>query len=181
MFKFLKNVGDKLTGAKLNAEEIEKKIKKELGDQIIELNVTIEGGEKVVLSGLCVSKAAREKAILIAGNIRGVFAVIYYKLKIKLSGAEAAAAVAQQAVSAPASAPAEAAKAPMAEAEEVIPEDEPEPDFYTIVAGDTLSKIAKQFYGDANKYPLLFEANREVIKDPNKIYVGQTIRVPKDI
>lgn len=48
-----------------------------------------------------------------------------------------------------------------------------------IVSGDTLSKIAKQFYGDANKYPEIFDANKEVIKHPDKIYVGQTIRIPK--
>lgn len=53
-------------------------------------------------------------------------------------------------------------------------------EYYIIQKGDTLSKIAKQYYGDANKYPRLFEANREVIKDPNLIYPGQKIRVPMD-
>ena len=57
--------------------------------------------------------------------------------------------------------------------------DEEETEFYTIVSGDTLSKIAKQYYGDAMKYPVIFEANREVIKDPNLIYPGQQIRIPK--
>lgn len=51
--------------------------------------------------------------------------------------------------------------------------------FYLIKSGDTLSAIAKQFYGDANKYPAIFEANREVIKDPNLIFPGQKIRIPK--
>ncbi|MGG7047861.1 MULTISPECIES: peptidoglycan-binding protein LysM [unclassified Campylobacter] len=54
-----------------------------------------------------------------------------------------------------------------------------EDSFYTIQKGDNLSKIAKQFYGDANKYPKIFEANREVIKDANLIYPGQKIRIPK--
>ena len=45
--------------------------------------------------------------------------------------------------------------------------------------GDNLSKIAKKFYGDANQYNKIFEANREVIKDPNLIYPGQKIRIPK--
>jgi nucleoid-associated protein YgaU len=53
-----------------------------------------------------------------------------------------------------------------------------EPEFYTIVKGDSLWKIAKKYYGDGNKYPVLFEANREVIKDPDLIYPGQVIRVP---
>ncbi|WP_296321590.1 LysM peptidoglycan-binding domain-containing protein [Reyranella sp.] len=51
--------------------------------------------------------------------------------------------------------------------------------YYLIKSGDTLSAVAKQFYGDANKYPKIFEANREVIKDPNQIFPGQKIRIPK--
>jgi nucleoid-associated protein YgaU len=53
-------------------------------------------------------------------------------------------------------------------------------DYYIIKSGDNLSKIAKQFYGDANKYPRIFEANREVIKDANLIFPGQKIRIPLD-
>ncbi|MCB0717337.1 MAG: peptidoglycan-binding protein LysM [Bacteroidetes bacterium] len=54
----------------------------------------------------------------------------------------------------------------------------PAPRFYTIQKGDSLSKIAKEYYGDPMKYKELFEANREVIKDPDLIYPGQQIRVP---
>jgi nucleoid-associated protein YgaU len=53
-------------------------------------------------------------------------------------------------------------------------------EYYIIQKGDTLSKVAKQYYGDANKYQRIFEANREVIKDANLIYPGQKIRVPMD-
>jgi nucleoid-associated protein YgaU len=53
-------------------------------------------------------------------------------------------------------------------------------EYYEIVSGDTLSGIAKKFYGNANLYMRIFEANREVIKDPDKIYVGQKIRIPID-
>lgn len=53
-------------------------------------------------------------------------------------------------------------------------------EFYTIQKGDTLSGIAKAFYGKASDYPKIFEANREVIKDPDLIYPGQVIRIPKD-
>ena len=49
---------------------------------------------------------------------------------------------------------------------------------YTVVAGDTLSKIAKHFYGDANKYMKIFEANRDQLSDPNMIKVGQVLRIP---
>lgn len=50
--------------------------------------------------------------------------------------------------------------------------------YYLIKSGDTLSKIAQQFYGDPAKYPEIFEANREVIKDPDLIFPGQKIRIP---
>jgi nucleoid-associated protein YgaU len=49
---------------------------------------------------------------------------------------------------------------------------------YTVKAGDTLSKIAKAELGDASKYGVLFEANRPMLKDPDKIYPGQVLRVP---
>lgn len=49
---------------------------------------------------------------------------------------------------------------------------------YKVQPGDTLSKIAKQELGDANKYNALFEANKPMLKDPNKIYPGQVLRVP---
>ncbi len=50
---------------------------------------------------------------------------------------------------------------------------------YEIAAGDNLSKIAKKFYGDANKYMKIFEANKDQLKDPNQIKVGQKIRIPQ--
>ena len=50
--------------------------------------------------------------------------------------------------------------------------------YYVIEKGDTLSAIAKQFYGKASLYPKIFEANREVIKDPDLIFPGQKIRIP---
>ena len=54
----------------------------------------------------------------------------------------------------------------------------PEVEYYTIVSGDSLSKIASKYYGNAMDYPKLFEANREVIKDADLIYPGQKIRIP---
>jgi LysM repeat protein len=49
---------------------------------------------------------------------------------------------------------------------------------YTVVSGDTLSKIAKHFYGDANKYMKIFEANTDKLDDPNKIQIGQELVIP---
>ncbi len=50
--------------------------------------------------------------------------------------------------------------------------------FHTVEAGDTLSKVAKRVYGDASKYPVIFEANKPMLKDPDKIFVGQVLRCP---
>lgn len=55
---------------------------------------------------------------------------------------------------------------------------EPEAQYHDVVRGDTLSAIAKKFYGDANKYPVIFEANKPMLSDPNKIYPGQKLRIP---
>ncbi len=55
---------------------------------------------------------------------------------------------------------------------------EPESQYYRVVSGDTLSKIAKQYYGDTSKYPVIFEANQPMLKDPDKIYPGQVLRIP---
>jgi nucleoid-associated protein YgaU len=49
---------------------------------------------------------------------------------------------------------------------------------YTVAAGDSLSKIAKQFYGNANEYNKIFEANRNVLSDPNMVKVGQQLVIP---
>jgi nucleoid-associated protein YgaU len=46
-----------------------------------------------------------------------------------------------------------------------------------VIAGDTLSKIAKRYYGDANQYPRIFEANRDQLSDPDKIRVGQELKL----
>jgi len=55
---------------------------------------------------------------------------------------------------------------------------EPEATYYTVVRGDSLSKIAKVHYGDATMYPAIFEANRPMLTDPDKIYPGQQLRIP---
>ena len=49
---------------------------------------------------------------------------------------------------------------------------------YTVVSGYCLSKIAKRQYGDAHKWPVIFEANRDTIKDPDLIHPGQVLKIP---
>jgi len=121
------------------------------------IHATFDDGV-VTLSGMADSAQAKEKAILLAGNVKGVTSVIADNL------------------TAPAAPP--PAREPMTT---VIPASDipaPEAQFYVIEKGDTLGAIAKEFLGSASRYPEIFEANREVIQDPNKIFPGQKIRIP---
>lgn len=141
LFDFIADVGADIFGiGKDEAEEVTKLLKDNLGDRISDLKVTFEEGT-VSLEGKCDTHATKEKAALLAGNIKGVEKVNDEKL--------------------------------------IAPEPEEVTQFYTIKRGDTLSKIAKSYYGNAMKYPIIFEANREVIKNADLIYPGQVIRIPK--
>lgn len=51
-------------------------------------------------------------------------------------------------------------------------------EFHTVVSGDTLSGISKKYYGSWKHYPVIFEANKPMLSDPNKIYPGQVLRIP---
>lgn len=150
LLDFLKDAGKDLFGGRTEnaAQKIMDEIQGALGDNITGLGVRFDNG-RVTLQGQAKSLAAKEQAALIAGNIRGVEHVNDDALTV---------------VGAPAAAPATAAPAASR--------------FYTIQSGDTLSKIAKEYYGDANAYDKIFEANREVIGHPDKIYPGQQIRIP---
>ena len=55
---------------------------------------------------------------------------------------------------------------------------EPEAQYHDVVRGDTLSAISKKYYGDANKYNTIFEANKPMLSNPDKIYPGQKLRIP---
>lgn len=160
IFSFLKGVGESMRGGGNDAKDIEGLINKQLGGKIQNLKAEVSDG-LVKLHGTCDSLATKEKAVLLAGNIKGVEKVDDTDLRARPSQPKKAQA-----------------KQGGGEPEEEK-EKEEESQFYEIKSGDSLSKIAKQFYGDANKYPLIFEANREVIKDPDKIYPGQVIRIPR--
>ena len=58
-----------------------------------------------------------------------------------------------------------------------FPQEKPS-QFHDVVKGDTLSAIAKKYYGDASKYPVIFEANKPMLTHPDKIYPGQKLRIP---
>jgi nucleoid-associated protein YgaU len=56
--------------------------------------------------------------------------------------------------------------------------DNPYAQYHVVKKGDTLSKIAEEYYGDKMLYPKIFEANTDILKDPNKIKPGQKLRIP---
>ena len=58
------------------------------------------------------------------------------------------------------------------------PADNPYIQTHVVQAGDTLSKLAAKYYGDASLYTKIFQANRDVLSDPDKIRVGQKLRIP---
>jgi len=140
LIQFLASAGASLFGkGKNEADEIKKLLEKDMAGKIQNLNVAFKDGT-VTLTGSCDTHATREKAVLLAGNVKGVKAV-----DDKLTSP---------------------------------PAEEPT-QFYTVKKGDSLSKIAKALMGDGNKWPKLFEANKEVIKNPDLIYPGQQLRIPK--
>jgi nucleoid-associated protein YgaU len=140
LFDFVKDIGNKIFGGEDEAPEKIKAHIENANPGVSNLEVSVENGV-AVLSGQADSAEAMEKAVLMAGNIKGIGEVRADNLT------------------------APPAESPVA--------------YYVIQKGDTLSAIAKQYYGNANDYPKIFEANREVIKDANLIFPGQKIRIPK--
>lgn len=67
----------------------------------------------------------------------------------------------------------------IAKVEADLPDAGPEPVFHTVKKGETLSAIAKAHLGDSSKYNAIFEANRPMLSDPDKIYPGQVLRIPQ--
>ena len=142
LFEYAKDIGKKLFSNDADAAaNIQKHIESN-NPGVNPLQVAYDDG-LVTLAGKANDIAAKEKTVLMAGNVEGVSSV-------NADGLES---------------PPEPSAPPV--------------QYYTIERGDTLSGIAKQFYGNAMKYPEIFEANREVIEDPDKIYPGQKIRIPE--
>lgn len=139
LFDFAKDMGKKIFGGEDDPAEKIKESIEENNPGIADLGVGYDEG-LVDLSGRADSADAVEKAVLLAGNVKGV-------TEVSIDNMEA-------------------------------PAPTPEVEYYTIVSGDSLSRIAKKYYGNAMDYPKLFDANREVIKDPDLIYPGQKIRIP---
>ncbi len=138
-----------------DADDIKANVAK-LGLKVTNFNVVITNGVATV-TGLAVNRAEASKIVMAVGNTKGITKVDN-QMRVPLSSLPAPP---------PAAAPTDDADA---DEEAVV--------FYPVAKGDTLSAIAKRLYGDANKYPMIFEANRPMLSSPDKIYPGQVLRVP---
>lgn len=150
LFGFVKDIGRRLFN---RDEEAAAKIKEHIlahNPGVEALEVTYDNGI-VGLAGRCTNKDAFQKCVLMAGNVQGVVDVYATGLVPYVDPAAPAQAVAAAT---------------------------PEETYYVIEKGDTLWAIAKKFLGDGSRYPEIFEANREVIIDADKIFPGQKIRIP---
>lgn len=155
LFGFAKDIGRRLFNKDEEAAEKIKEHIEQFNPGVKDLEVKFENGI-VELCGECASSEAREKTILMAGNTKGVIDVYATDLRVKQAATPEVSTTTKEA---PVKAKVE---------------------YYVIESGDTLSKIAKRYYGNAMEYPRIFEANREIIHDPDKIFVGQKIRIPLD-
>jgi nucleoid-associated protein YgaU len=149
LFSFFKDAGKKILGKGNDDEAIKNEIESSFENEPVQ-GLAVEVADGIVtLGGVAQDNDTREKVILIAGNVEGVESVNADQL-ITLET--------------------------IAETNE---RDLPEPRFYTIKDGDTLWAIATEYYNDGSKYEYIVEANLEVIKDADKIYPGQNIRIPE--
>ena len=149
MFDFFeKDAGKDLLKDGNGAESIKKEIESSFDELPIDGLVVDVNDDTVVLAGVARDLPTKEKAVLIAGNVEGI-AIVDADQLVTLD-----------------------------QINQENARQEPESTFYTIKEGDTLWAIAQSFYSDGNKYPIIVEANIEVIKDPELIYPGQAIRIP---
>jgi nucleoid-associated protein YgaU len=169
-FDFMSSAGeDKLTAkVEVSQDRVNELRRQNISKKIATLGLAGEpvtvavDGEVATLTGSAPDQATLEKIVLCAGNQHGIGKVDCRITIVPPAAAPSAATPAAGAAGVTATAP--AAPAPST--------------FYTVKSGDTLGKIAKQFYGNAAKYPLIFEANKPMLSDPDKIYPGQSLRIP---
>lgn len=154
MFDFMKEAGEKL--ADLGDDiTLSRKISERIaihGVKVKDLSVAVKG-EHVNIKGIADSIEDQEKALLIAGNVRGI-ARVTDDMTVK-------------------------GEVPMVKGGVAVKGITGRARFYTVASGDNLSKISKAMYGDANKYMRIFDANKPMLSDPDKIYPGQVLRIPE--
>ena len=131
-----------------------------MGMKVDDLSIKFRDG-RATIRGTAASQDEREKIVLMVGNTQGV-AQVDDQITVAASTAAGPSSAAPMTPAAPTPAAAPGQQVTM----------------YTVKSGDTLSKIAKEQYGNAMKYMTIFEANTPMLKDPNKIYPGQVLRIP---
>lgn len=147
---FLKNVGEKIFGGGETPQEQAQKVK----DHVTKYGFDVSGlqfsvnNDKVTITGNAKNWEEKHKIYVAAGNVEGIDGVTD-SMSVKAQVAQTTAAPQQS-----------------------------QTKFYTVESGDTLSKIAKEMYGNANDYNIIFEANKPMLTDPDKIYPGQVLVVP---
>ncbi len=176
LFGFVKNIGKSLFGRDAEAAESIQKHIEENNPGVKDLKVEFGDGI-VTLCGECESATAMQKVILMAGNVKGVEDVRIGEMSITPPASAETTTEETPATDQTTEVASSAGVSPI-EITEILEQENVE--YYIIESGDSLSKIAKNYYGDAMQYPRLFEANREVIEDPDLIYPGQKIRIPLD-
>ena len=174
IFDFMKDAGEKIF--KPGEDRKEKAVEKHLqglGVDVSGVKVEVEGS-KAILSGHVQDQVAREKVVLVAGNIVGIESVDD-RLTVLRTTAPAAGSVAVT----PSAGSTPGAGATVA-SESAGSDGGWQSRTYTVRKGDTLSGIAREMYGEASKYPLIFKANQPMLKDPDEIYPGQVLRIPQE-
>jgi nucleoid-associated protein YgaU len=172
LFDFMKTAGEDTIEekVKVSPERVDQLRQEAITESLAALDIQGEEvavtvtGDIATLRGSAPSQEALEKMVLCAGNQFGI-SQVDCQLTVD-APAQASSASAEPAPAAQSSAAAPAASA------------EAQSTFYTVQSGDTLGKIAADHYGDAGKYPVIFEANKPMLSDPDKIYPGQTLRIP---
>ncbi len=162
-FDFIADAGANLFKGDEPKEEITKPIAihiRDAGVLIDNLKVDFNKG-LVTLSGYLPNQEQKEKAVLVAGNVKGVTNV----QDNVIVGAPPADVTEQEAQE--------------AKAAEEASNTEPSFRTYTVKSGDTLGKIAKEMYGKASLYNKIFEANTPMLKDADHIYPGQVLKIPE--
>ncbi|WP_295967854.1 peptidoglycan-binding protein LysM [uncultured Bartonella sp.] len=168
LFNFVKSVGEKLgLGEQAPDAQSIKTALDGLNLGTENVKVAVENG-KAILTGAVKDQATLEKAILAVGNLHSIESVNTDNLKVE-NGQKSASNQTAQAGTSQTSAAAQPSTSQPAE-----------PHFYEVKKGDTLWKIAEEVYGKGHgdKNKIIFEANKPMLKSPEKIFPGQKLRIP---